>query len=249
VDRAPDAVARASGSRWTVVAIAAIAGLVVGAIASWALTGHDADDPDSSAGGPAPSAAEVAAAIGPLALPTDCPLQIDDPDLLPNAARDYRGGVHEGVDFICRELGHDATTPLPGRVMVAARDLPEPTPEERVDLLADAKALGDTPPWTLRLLYGQFVVIDHGVIDGAGHVVTLYAHLAEVDPALRPGLEVPAGTRVGAIGESGTQAAGTGEDAPYSIHLHWEVQVDDEFLGRGDEPDEVRAAYRTLFGL
>ena len=80
-------------------------------------------------------------------------------------------------------------------------------------------------------------------------MVTLYAHLAEVDPALRPGLEIPAGTRVGAIGESGTQAAGTGEDAPYSIHLHWEVQVDDEFLGRGDDPDEVRAAYRTLFGL
>ncbi|MEZ5139280.1 MAG: M23 family metallopeptidase [Acidimicrobiales bacterium] len=249
MDPVADATPQASGSRWMVVALAALAGRVVGAIATWALTGRDAGAAGPSAGAPGRSSVEVAAAIGPLALPTDCPLQLDDPDLLPNAARDYRGGVHEGVDFICRELGHDATTPLPGRVMVAARDLPEPTPEERVDLLADAKALGDTPPWTLRLLYGQFVVIDHGVIDGAGHVVTLYAHLAEVDPALRPGLEIPAGTRVGAIGESGTQAAGTGEDAPYSIHLHWEVQVDDEFLGRGDDPDEVRAAYRTLFGL
>lgn len=246
---------------------------MVGAAATWLVVGQDATEPTASTGStpvpspttsappdaaPSSTAAEpggeqrpsplqVAEAIGPMRLPTDCPLELDDPDLLPNAPRDYRGGVHEGVDFICGEPGHEAFTPLAGRVMVAARDVPEPQPSERVEILEDAKALGDTPPWTLQLLYGQFVVIDHGVIDGAGHVVTLYAHLAEIDPALRPGVEVPAGARVGEVGDTGTEAAGTGEDAPYSYHLHWELQVDDAFLGRGAPPDEVRAAYRSLF--
>lgn len=259
--------ASGAGARWWV---ALAVGCVVGALVTWVVV-RDDDRGDERAtatsstaaattaatsssgastepeGAADPSLQRVAEAIGPMPLPTDCPLELDDPDLLPNAPRDYRGGVHEGVDFICGEPGHEAITPLAGRVMVAARDLPEPEPDERVQILEDAKALGDTPPWTLQLLYGQFVVIDHGVIEGAGHVVTLYAHLAEIDPALRPGVEVAAGARVGQVGDTGTEAAGTGEDAPYSYHLHWEVQVDDAFLGRGATPDEVRVAYRSLF--
>jgi murein DD-endopeptidase MepM/ murein hydrolase activator NlpD len=254
------------------VAVLAI-GMVLGALTTWALTGDEGgggSDDDARPSGTAPtttgstepaeaptsapsdagrpSALALAEAIGPLAAPTDCPLRLDDPDLLPNAPRDYRGGVHEGVDLICNELGHEVVAPLPGRVLVAASPTAEPAPQERLDLLAEAKALGDTPPWTLQLLYGRFVVVDHGTIDGAGHVVTLYAHLDEVDPALRPGAEIAAGARIGTVGNTGTEAAGTGSGSPSSYHLHWEIHVDDEFLGRGAGPDDVQAAYRNLFG-
>lgn len=241
-----------------VVALVAVAALLVGVVGTWAVLRSSDDgggDGDAPAAASAASEAEVdepdavalAEAIGPLAVPSECPLPLDDPDLLPNAARDYRGGVHEGVDFICGELGHDATTPLAGQVLIANRSHVEPEPEERLRLLAQAKELGDTPRWTLELLYGRFVVIDHGVVDGAGHVVSVYAHLAEIDPAIRPGAQVAAGARVGEIGNSGTQSAGTGADEPGAFHLHWELWIDDRFLGAGAAPDEVVRAYRTLF--
>jgi murein DD-endopeptidase MepM/ murein hydrolase activator NlpD len=245
--------------------VAAVA-LLVAAAGGWALgrasgdgggdlgsevatdTGPSAPSPNGTGSDGTPDAIAAARAIGPLPVPTSCPLRLDDPDLLPGAARDYRGGVHEGVDFLCGEPGAEVTAVLPGRVLVAARDLEEPRPDERLDLLAEAKALGDTPPWTLQVLYGQFVVVDHGVLDGAGHVVTLYAHLDDVDPALRPGLVIDAGTRLGAVGNSGTESAGTGTAASHSYHLHWELHLDDRFLGAGAGADEVAAAYRALFG-
>jgi hypothetical protein len=245
----PVAVGGTAPSLRRAVLVAFVVGLVLGGLATWAVLGADgegAGDGDGD-GATVPSAQELAAAIGPLPRPSDCPLPLDDLDLLPNAARDYRGGVHEGVDFICGELGHDATTPLPGRVLIANRSHTEPEPEERLEILAQAKELGDTPRWTLELLYGRFVVVDHGVIEGAGHVVSVYAHLEEIDPAIRPGGEVAAGDRIGEIGRSGTQSAGTGADEPGALHLHWELRIDDRFLGIGESPDDVVAAYRTLF--
>ncbi len=207
-----------------------------------AATSTDADR------GPDPSeASRLAQAIGPIPVPSDCPFAIDDPDLLPNAVRPYRSGLHQGVDFVCYELGHEAVAPMAGRVLLATRGYLEPGPAERRQILSDAKALGETPPWTLAMLYGRFVVIDHGVIADAGHVVTIYAHLADIDPAVRPGASIDVGDPIGAIGNSGTQAGGTGVDAPSSYQLHWELHVDDVFLGAGADAELTRRVYETLF--
>ena len=54
------------------------------------------------------------------------------------------------------------------------------------------------------MLYGNFVVIDHNDLSFFGHVVTIYAHLHEVDPGIRLGQTIPAGQRVGQIGNQGT---------------------------------------------
>jgi len=181
--------------------------------------------------------------------PSDCGLPIDEPESLPNADRSYRGGVHQGIDYICMERGRSAVAALPGRIVLANNTFLDPTPAERGALLDQAQSLGRTPPWTLAMLFGRFVVIDHGVIPGAGHVVTIYAHLNQIDPAIRPGRMVEAGTRLGEIGNRGTEAAGTGEDNPRSLHLHWELHVDDVYLGAGLGPEDTRALYAELFGV
>jgi len=200
---------------------------------------------------PVPGAVDplaIAEAIGPIGTPSDCGLPLDTPESLPGAARDYRGGVHEGIDFICRERGRDATTPIAGRVVMVERTYEDPPPADREALLAVGKELGRTPPWILAMLFGRFVVIDHGVIPGAGHTITIYAHLEEVDDAMRAGAQVDAGARVGEIGNRGTESAGTGVERPQSIHLHWEIHVDDVYLGAGASIEQTRAIYAALFG-
>ncbi len=222
-----------------------LVGVVVGVLAGRATAPSGA--PVARGDAPVLSPAEalaVAEAIGPILPPTSCPFR-EDPALLPNAARDYRGGVHQGIDFGCDEPGAAVVAPLDGRVLVAAHGYQDPTPEDRQALLDFARSQGDTPPWTLVALYGRFVVLDHGAIEGAGHVVTIYAHLDEIDPAVQPGVVVAAGARIGAVGHSGTSAGATGEDRGYE--LHWELHVDDAFLAEGLTPEESAAPYRALF--
>lgn len=190
----------------------------------------------------------IAAALAPSILPpSDCGTPLDEPESLPNSERSYRGGVHLGIDFICEEYGHDAIAALPGRVVMANNSFVDPTPEERAIVLQTARDLGYTPPWTLAMLYGRFVVIDHGIVDGAGHVVTLYAHLDRVDETIRPGLLVEVGARIGEIGNIGTATAASDGDRPRSIHLHWDIYVGTGFLGQGLSASETSDVYRTLF--
>jgi len=189
----------------------------------------------------------VASRLGPVQLPTDCPLPLNEPGLLPNSDRSYRGGVHAGTDFVCLEVGHLAHLALPERVVMIVDSYREPDPKDREQLLDEAQALGETPPFTLQFLFGRFVVIDHGNIEGVGHVVSIYAHLAEVNPSLRPGEQIAAGALVGLIGNSGTETAATGGTRPQSIHLHWELDIDDRYFSEGLNEADTSAAIAMLF--
>jgi murein DD-endopeptidase MepM/ murein hydrolase activator NlpD len=60
--------------------------------------------------------------------------------------------------------------------------------------------------------FGNFVELDHG-----NGVRTRYAHLAEIDPNLRPGDRIAAGTPIGRMGMTGNATG---------VHLHYEVLVD-----------------------
>lgn len=191
---------------------------------------------------------DVAALIAPVQLPSDCPLPLDEPASLPGSERSYRGGVHQGIDFICAERGRTAVAALAGRVVIANSSYVEPDPADRDVLLAQAQTLGRTPPWTLALLFGRFVVLDHGIVPGVGHVVSIYAHLEQPDPSLRPGMAVAAGARIGEIGNTGTFTGATGGDRLRSLHLHWEIHVDDVYVGAGLGPQEAAEVYRILFG-
>lgn len=189
----------------------------------------------------------IAANLPPLTLPTDCGLPLDDPASLPNSPRDYRGGVHQGIDFICEETGRQAVAALPGRVVIANNSFVDPTPAERDAVLQVANELGYTPPWTLAMLYGRHVVIDHGIIPGAGHTISIYAHFDRIDDAITPGAQIEAGTPLGVIGNTGTAPAASGADDPRSLHLHWELHLDDAYLGAGLTSDQTRDLYEGIF--
>ncbi len=60
--------------------------------------------------------------------------------------------------------------------------------------------------------FGNFIEIDHGY-----GVHTRYAHMAELDPNLRPGARITAGTPMGRMGMTGNATG---------VHLHYEVIVD-----------------------
>lgn len=199
--------------------------------------------PDESA------ASAIVAALAPWSLPSDCTFPIDNPESLPNASRSYRSGVHQGIDFICLEPGRSAIAAADGRVVMAVDGYDDASPADRSAVLDIAAGRGSTPPFTLAMLYGNFVVLDHGNIANAGHVVSVYAHLDTVDESISTGVAVTAGQRLGEIGNRGTSTASSGGTRPQSIHLHWEVIVDDVYVGAGLSASDTRELYRQLFDL
>ena len=178
--------------------------------------------------------------------PSSCMSPLPHPDLMPNAPRAYRSGIHQGVDFRCFARGYSAVAAMDGRAVLVVGNYEDPESDNRDRLLDIAAELDATPPYTLLTLYGNYVVIDHGVIPDVGHVVTVYAHLEDVDPGIQVGDTIQAGQRVGEIGNRGTHAAANG-DFYTDPHLHWELHIDNQYLGAGLSTEETRHVYTTLF--
>jgi murein DD-endopeptidase MepM/ murein hydrolase activator NlpD len=157
-------------------------------------------------------------------LPVASPLLLD-PLLLPGSPREYRGGIHEGIDFRA-PYGMPVRAAREGIVVRVDSRFVEWSARERAAALARAVREGGTPLDVLDRLRGRQVWIDHG--DG---VVTRYAHLSRVSD-LRVGQRVDAGEVIGAVGASGLPEGGP--------HLHLEIRVDDGYLGQELSVEEVR---------
>lgn len=166
------------------------------------------------------------------------------PGHLPGADRDYRLGIHEGLDFYewaaCIPI-NAATRVLAakaGSVIRADRDYVEVTPAEWA-AFGQAGWRGEP---ILDRLRGRQIWIDHG----AG-VVTRYAHLGAIHPDIAEGAEVSAGQVIGLVGESGQavvwEAPGT------DLHLHFEIRINDQYLGQGLTPAQARLLYLNAFGM
>ena len=161
--------------------------------------------------------------------------------LMPNAPREYRLGVHEGVDMYGVDNCTDITVGTPARAAKAGtiiridHDYVDPTAAEMDGLLSDP----DNEK-ALNAFRGRQVWIDHG-----SGVVTRYCHLSGVVETLQVGDHVDQGTTVGFVGESGTPESITNPGTEY--HLHWEVRIGDGFLGKGEPPEQVRSEYLALF--
>ena len=156
----------------------------------------------------------------------------DDPGLLPGAARDYRAGIHEGVDFPAPS-GTPVVAAAGGKVVRADTSFLDWTREQQDNALHEALTLGYTPAATLDRIRGRQVWIDHGK-----GVVTRYAHLSAVEP-LSVGQIVEAGTPIGAVGSSGYPQGGP--------HLHFEVRIGDDYYGDGLSGDDLTRAVPRLF--
>lgn len=163
--------------------------------------------------------------IADAALPTD-------PELLPNAPRDYRAGWHEGIDFPADE-GTEVRAVAAGTIVRIDHDFADWNKQLRDIALYDAVQLGYTPSQTLDRIRGRQVWIDHG-----RGIVSRYAHLSAV-AALAVGDAVTAGQVIGAVGSSGYPEGGP--------HLHLEVRVGDSYLGDGLAGDALLAAVVAAF--
>lgn len=167
-------------------------------------------------------------------------------NLIPNAPRQYRAGIHEGLDFYtgysCVDVPANAhvLAAKAGKVIRADTSFVEMTLDELNAILARTQAQGYTDAEALDKFRGRQVWIDHG--DG---IVTRYCHLAGIPDGIVEGKQVAAGDLVGFVGDSGTPEAVTNPGV--EIHLHWELRVDDSFLGAGLPSAEVRTLYETLF--
>jgi murein DD-endopeptidase MepM/ murein hydrolase activator NlpD len=155
-----------------------------------------------------------------------------DPALLPGAPRDYRSGIHEGIDFPA-QTGTPVLAAATGIVARVDTSFLDWTREQQDVALYEALTLGYTPTATLDRIRGRQVWIDHGK-----GLMTRYAHLSAVEPLL-VGQKVEAGALIGQVGSSGYPQGGP--------HLHFEVRVGDGFYGDGLTGDTLVHAVSRLF--
>jgi len=167
-------------------------------------------------------------------------------DLMPNAPREYRNGIHQGVDFYggdnCVSIvqGTPVRAAKAGRVIRATLNYHDLTWDE-LQALNERLALGEAnDPDILDTFRGRQVWVDHG-----GGLVTRYAHLEGIAPGIDIGVTVEAGQELGYVGESGTPESLTAPGTEY--HLHFEIWVGNHYLGQGLPPGEVRALYEKAF--
>jgi murein DD-endopeptidase MepM/ murein hydrolase activator NlpD len=155
-----------------------------------------------------------------------------DPELLPGAPRDYRGGIHEGIDFPAPD-GTPVLAAASGTVARVDVSFTDWTTDEQDQELSEAVTLGFTPAAMLDRIRGRQVWIDHGK-----GLITRYAHLSAVEP-LVVGQRVEAGALIGLVGSSGYPQGGP--------HLHFEVRVGGGFYGDGLSGDDLLRAVSRLF--
>jgi murein DD-endopeptidase MepM/ murein hydrolase activator NlpD len=206
---------------------------------------------------PAPSESDVVvASVSPRPTPTPELVRFAFPiaggclpvgdQLMPNAPRAYRDGIHEGVDFYdvdnCTTIGEgtEVLAAKAGEVIRADWDYEELTAEELDEILQRIKDQGCCDEEALDRFRGRQVWIDHG-----GGVMTRYAHLSEVAEGVRVGTSVRQGQVIGYVGNSGTPESVTSPGA--EMHLHFEIRVGDGYLGQGLPADEVRGLYEKAF--
>jgi len=170
----------------------------------------------------------------------------DADNLMPNAPRAYRNGVHEGVDFypfnscVVIEPGTLIVAMSAGTVIRADLDYVDLTAEQVDELDAKTNAQGYSDPETLDIYRGRQVWVDHG-----GGIVTRYCHLGLIADGIEVGARVDQGQVIAGVGESGTPESVTAPGT--EMHLHAEVRIGESFLGADLPADEVRRLYNLLF--
>ena len=177
---------------------------------------------------------------------TTCNVPFGNPNLVVGAPRDYRSGTHNGLDFNCGTTDHVIQSAAAGQVIFVVNDYLDASVDDRNRVLDQTVAAFDTPFWTLANLYGNFVVIDHELASGQ-RAVTIYAHLSEVGPEILPGQLVDSGAPLGFVGNSGTSAAADGITNNHgSVHLHWELHINDRPIGYLEDPTDTEPLYQQI---
>ena len=170
--------------------------------------------------------------VSGLALPIEGVAVPTDPELLPNAPRDFRAGWHEGIDFPAA-AGAPVRAVTAGTIVRIDREFADWSRDDEEAALQAAVELGYTPSATLDRIRGRQVWVDHG-----NGVVSRYAHLSDV-AELAVGDVVMAGTVVGYVGSTGFPEGGP--------HLHLEIRLGTSYLGDGLSGDALVSAVTAAF--
>jgi murein DD-endopeptidase MepM/ murein hydrolase activator NlpD len=171
-------------------------------------------------------------------------LPVED-SLMPGAPREYRNGIHEGVDFYdidnCASIGLDTAVlaAKAGRVIRADMDYIDITPEQVAELEQEALDNGSSEEIE-DIFRGRQVWVDHG-----NGIVTRYAHLNGIADGIQEGSAVSQGELIAFVGDSGTPESVT--DPGSEVHLHFEIRVGDSYLGADLDPQEVRQLFEDAF--
>jgi murein DD-endopeptidase MepM/ murein hydrolase activator NlpD len=163
--------------------------------------------------------------------------------LMPNAPRTYRQGIHEGVDFYAVDncvsvtRGTQVLAAKAGTVIRADLNYQDPTAQQMSLYLANP-----TTEASFDAFRGRQVWIRH---DDGSFYVTRYCHLNGIAPGITVGTRVTAGQVIAYVGESGTPESITNPGS--ELHLHFEMRIGGSYLGAGQPAATVRQLYTTLF--
>lgn len=203
--------------------------------------------PPASGATPAGTPGELPSGAAGLSYPIEGGCLPRDESLMPGAAREYREGTHEGVDFYdsdnCVSIGVDTEVVAAKAGTVTRADLAYEglTVETLSELMERVEQGFADDPEVVDAFRGRQVWIDHG--EG---IATRYAHLNGIAEGIREGVRVEAGQLIGYVGESGTPASVS--EPGSEVHLHFEVRVGEGYLGEGIDSATVRRLYEQAFG-
>jgi len=159
---------------------------------------------------------------------------------LPNASRPYRAGKHLGVDFLTGYVGVLITTSTEiysvydGEIIRIDHGFKDITYQEWKNLSLESIRKGFTSSENIDKFMGRQIHIKHG-----NGIKTVYAHLSWVRDDLKVGDKIHQGEVIARAGNSGTGGS--------FIHLHFEIWIDDEFLGKGLPSKQLRELYEYYF--
>jgi murein DD-endopeptidase MepM/ murein hydrolase activator NlpD len=158
---------------------------------------------------------------------------------MPGAPRHYRLGVHEGLDLYWQP-GTKVIAAADGQVIRADRNYVDPTSFQLGTWWNETQEQGYTTREILNLYMGRQVWIQHE--DG---LISRYGHLRSIEPGIVDGVQVSRGQVIGEVGNSGSPASLESESS--DAHLHFELRLEDSFLGQFLRPIETREWIEKIF--
>lgn len=158
---------------------------------------------------------------------------------MPGAPRHYRLGIHHGFDLYWQP-GTRVLAAADGVIVRADNDYQGPTATELATWSEITRRAGYTTDDMLDKYLGRQVWIEH-----SPGIVSRYAHLRSIEPGIVPGTVVSRGQALGEVGNSGSPASLESEFS--DAHLHFELWLDDHYLGQYLRPIEAREWIEELF--
>ncbi len=158
---------------------------------------------------------------------------------MPGAPRHYRLGIHEGTDFYWAK-GTPVYAAAAGTVIRATVDYERPSEVTFNRRRAENIEVSYTSAENLDFYRGRQLWILQA--DG---FVARYAHLHEIAEGVVVGTAVTAGQQIGLIGNTGSPASVRSETE--DAHLHFELWLDEVYLGQFLRPIETRELVEQRF--